>query len=143
MDLITIAIVSAIKLCAKTVVEKSIQETYDRLKALIKSKFGKKFTILKKIEKHENAPDSKINQFHIEKDLRKFELENHSDIVNLAQILLSKIRENPDGNLILNQLSLDQGNSIDSVKQSTIANNRSVIVKGSIKGNIITGDSNK
>ena len=99
MDPITTAIVAAIA----AVGSNAIKDSYLALKALLKKKFGEKSDLVEAVNKLETKPQSEARKATVQEEVEAVKANDDSEIVQLAQSLLEKLKEHPEGQQVINQ----------------------------------------
>ncbi|MGB8689577.1 MAG: hypothetical protein WCD53_19865 [Microcoleus sp.] len=109
MDPITTAFVTALAIpMAKDV----IKDCYEALKAALKNKFGEESDVVNAVEQLEKKPDSEGRKATLQEEVENAKIYNDPQMVKLAEELLSKLKEQPGGQEILNQT---QTNTVSGV----------------------------
>lgn len=98
MDPITAAIVAACADLAKGV----IKDSYEALKVALKKKFGSDSDLVDAVEKLEKKPDSEVRRSAIQEEVELAKATEDPVILKLAQDLLDQIKEQPDGQEMIN-----------------------------------------
>ena len=111
MDLITTAIVSALANLSKD----AIKDSYGALKAALKKKFGFESDLVDAIDKLEKKPDSEGRKATVQEEVEIAKVNDDFALLKLAQDLLDKIREEPDGQQIINQTQTNTVSRIGSI----------------------------
>lgn len=99
MDPITTAIVAAIAATSSS----AIKDSYLALKALLKKKFGEKSDLVEAVNKLEAKPQSEARKSTVQEEVEAVKANDDPEIVQLAQDLLGKIKEQPGGQQVINQ----------------------------------------
>lgn len=99
MDIITTAIIAALAGLSKD----AINDSYKALKSALKQKFGSKSDVVDAVEGLEKKPDSKGRQTTLQEEIESSQVNEDSEIVQLAQDLLDKVEEQPQGKQIIQQ----------------------------------------
>ena len=99
MDPITTAIVAAIA----AVGSNAITDSYLALKALLKKKFGEKSDLVEAVNKLEAKPQSEARKATVQEEVEAVKANDDPEIVQLAQSLLEKLKEYPEGQQVINQ----------------------------------------
>ncbi|MBE9118905.1 hypothetical protein IQ249_23740 [Lusitaniella coriacea LEGE 07157] len=99
MDPITTAIIAALAALSKDV----IQDSYNTLKTALKKRFGAESDLVDAVEKLEKKPDSEGRKAMLQEEVEIAKVNNNPDLVQLAQTLLDKLKEQPGGQQIINQ----------------------------------------
>ena len=99
MDPITTAIVTA----TAAVGSSAIKDTYSALKALLKKKFGEKSDLVEAVNKLEAKPQSNGRKTIVQEEVETAKANDDPEIVQLAQSLLEKLKEHPEGKQVINQ----------------------------------------
>ena len=99
MDPITTAIVAAIAAVSSS----AIKDSYSALKALLKKKFGEKSDLVEAVNKLEAKPQSEARKATVQEEVEASKANNDPEIVQLAQGLLEKLKEHPEGQQVINQ----------------------------------------
>ena len=110
MDPITTAIVTA----TAAVGSSAIKDSYSALKALLKKKFGEKNDLVEAVNKLEAKPKSEARKATVQEEVETAKANDDPEIVQLAQDLLDKIKEQPGGQQIINQTQTNtaSGNTV-------------------------------
>jgi hypothetical protein len=104
---ITTAIVAALANLSKDV----IKDGYDALKATLKKKFGAKSDLVDAIEKLENSPDRDDRKATLKAEIEIAKVNDDPEILQLAQDLLNKLKEQPGGQAAINKIQNNQANN--------------------------------
>ena len=99
MDPITTAIIAALANLSKD----AIKDGYGALKAALKKKFGSESDLVDAVEGLEKKPDSEARKAMLQEEVEIAKVNDDPDIIQLAQDLLDKIKEQPGGQQIINQ----------------------------------------
>lgn len=99
MDVITLAIVGALAGISKD----AIKDSYDAFKAVLKKKFGEKSDLAEAVTKLEEKPNSEGRKATVQEEVEAAKANDDSELRQLAQDLLSKLREQPGGQQVINQ----------------------------------------
>ncbi|EAZ93038.1 hypothetical protein [Crocosphaera chwakensis] len=99
MDVITAAIIAALAGVGKDV----IKDSYNALKSAIKKKFGSESDLIDAVEKLEKKPDSEGRKVLLQEEIENAKVNDDAEIIQLAQNLLDKLKEQPGGQQIINQ----------------------------------------
>ena len=99
MDPITTAIVAAIAAVSSS----AIKDSYSALKALLKKKFGEKSDLVEAVNKLEAKPQSEARKATVQEEVEAVKANDDPEIVQLAQSLLEKLKEYPEGQQVINQ----------------------------------------
>ena len=99
MDPITTAIIAALANLSKD----AIKDSYNALKSALKKKFGSQSDLVDAVDKLEKKPDSEGRKAMLQEEVEIAKVNDHSDIIQLAQDLLNKIKEQPGGQQIITQ----------------------------------------
>ena len=100
MEPITTAIVTAAGTGLATSV---IRDSYDALKVALQKKFGEKKDLIDAVNKLEEQPDSNARKALLAEEIDKAKVNDDSEILQLAQALLSKLKEQPGGEQVITQ----------------------------------------
>lgn len=92
MDLITTSIIAAIANLGKD----AINDSYKALKFALKKKFGTSSDLLDAVNKLEKSPDRDDRKATLKIEVEISKINNDSELLNLAQNLLDKIKEESD-----------------------------------------------
>jgi flagellar motor component MotA len=103
---ITTAIVAALTSLSKDV----IKDSYDALKTLLKKKFGAESDLVDAIEKLEKSPDRDDRKATLKTEIEIAKVNNDPEILQLAQDLLNKLKEQPGGQAAINQIQNNEAN---------------------------------
>ena len=99
MDPITTAILAAVA----AVSSNAIKDSYSVLKALLKKKFGEESDLVEAVNKLEAKPQSKGRQATVQEEIEAVKANDDLEIVQLAQSLLEKLQEHPEGQQVITQ----------------------------------------
>lgn len=99
MDVITTAIVGALAGISKDV----IKDSYEALKARLKKKFGEKSDLAEAVTKLEEKPNSEGRKATVQEEVEAAKANDDSELRQLAQDLLNKLKEQPGGQQVINQ----------------------------------------
>ena len=108
MDPITTAIVGALA----NLSQDAIKDAYGTLKAALKKKFGSESDLVDAVDKLEKKPDSEARKATVREEVEITKLNDDPKIIWLAQDLLDKIKEQPDGRQIINQTQTNEVSSV-------------------------------
>ncbi|MFL5591378.1 MAG: hypothetical protein ACJ797_06120 [Ktedonobacteraceae bacterium] len=101
MDPVTTAIVAALAAGAISAVteagKKTVADTYEALKSLLKKKFGHESELVKSVESLETRPDSTARKNLLQEEVIAAKADQDPDILQAAQALLNQISTQPDG----------------------------------------------
>ena len=106
--IITTAIVAGLANLSK----EAIKDSYNALKTCLKKKFGDESDLVDAVEKLEKKPDSNARKAIVQEEVEIAKLNDDPEILNLAQDLLEKIKEQPGGQDIINQTQTNTVNSV-------------------------------
>jgi hypothetical protein len=109
MDPITTAIVTAL---ATNLGKDVIKDGYEALKTAIKKKFGSESDLVDAVNKLEKSPDREDRKATVKTEVEIAKANDDSDIIQLAQDLLDKIKNQPGGQETIN---LTQTNTVSNV----------------------------
>lgn len=109
MDIITTAIVAALANLSK----EAIKDGYNALKTALKKKFGSESELVDAVDKLEKKPDSEARKAIVQEEVEVAKVNDDPNLLELAQNLLDKIKEQPGGQEIINQT---QTNTVSGVK---------------------------
>lgn len=104
---ITTAIVAALANLSKDV----IKDGYDALRATLKKKFGAESDLVDAIEKLEKSPDRDDRKATLKTEIEIAKVNDDPEILQLAQDLLNKLKEQPGGQAAINQIQNNQVNN--------------------------------
>ncbi len=99
MDPITTTIVAAIAAVSNS----AIKDSYSALKTLLKKKFGEKSDLVEAVNKLEAKPQSEARKATVQEEVEAVKANDDPEIVQLAQSLLQKLKEHPEGQQVINQ----------------------------------------
>ncbi len=99
MDPITTAIIAALANLSKD----AIKDGYGALKAALKKKFGAESDLVDAVDKLEKKPDSEGRKATLQEEVEIAKVNDDPDLIQLAQDLLDKIKEQPGGQHIITQ----------------------------------------
>ena len=99
MDTITTAIVAALAHLSQDV----IKDSYNALKSALKKKFGEKSDLVDAIDRLEKKPDSEGRKATLQEEVENAKVNDAPQILQLAQDLLDKLKEQPGGQQNINQ----------------------------------------
>ncbi len=108
MEPITGAIIAALANLSKD----AIKDGYGALKVALQKKFGDKSDLVDAVDKLEKKPDSEGRKSMLQEELEIAKVNEDPEILQLAQDLLDKIKEQPGGQQIIDQT---QTNTVSSV----------------------------
>ncbi|MCL6752885.1 hypothetical protein KBT16_18685 [Nostoc sp. CCCryo 231-06] len=109
MDPITTAIVTAVSTgLAKDIVVGS----YNAFKSALKKKFGDKSDLVNAVEQLEKKPDSEARKAIVQEEVTTAKVNDNPDILKLAEDLLDKVKKQPGGQEMINQI---QTNTVSDV----------------------------
>ncbi|HEY7392736.1 MAG TPA: hypothetical protein VH640_29725 [Bryobacteraceae bacterium] len=105
MDPVTTAIIAAIAAGISTgvpkLLEKTISDAYDGLKALLKRKFGHDSGLVKAVDELEAEPESEGRKVILKEKVAHSKAADDADILKAAQELLDKLNAAPGGSQIV------------------------------------------
>src|SRR5689334_17499960 len=99
MDMITLAIVGALAKLSETI----IADAYQALKAVIVMKWGVDSDLSKAVKEVEKKPNSLGRQETLKEEVAAAKADQDPDLLKAAEVLLSKLKNQPDRELNLNQ----------------------------------------
>ena len=99
MDPIALAIISALANLGESV----IADAYEALKAAIAHKFGVESDITKAIKNLEKKPESSGRKETLKEEVIAAKVDQDTDLVEVANALLLKLKDLPDGQTVINQ----------------------------------------
>lgn len=109
MDIITTAIIAALAALSKD----AINDSYNALKSALKKKFGSNSDVVDAVEGLEKKPDSKGRQATLQEEIESAKVNDDAEIVQLAQDLLNKLKDEPGGQQInQTQTNTASGNTV-------------------------------
>lgn len=110
MDIITTAIIAALANLSKD----AIKDSYDALKSALKKKFGSDSDVVDAVEGLEKKPDSEGRKGTLQEEIESAKVNDDVEIVQLAQDLLNKLKDEPGGQQIINQTQTNtaSGNTV-------------------------------
>ena len=110
MDVITTAIIAALANLSKD----AIKDSYDALKSALKKKFGSDSDVVDAVEGLEKKPDSEGRKGTLQEEIEGAKVNDDVEIVQLAQDLLNKLKDEPGGQQIINQTQTNtaSGNTV-------------------------------
>ena len=111
MDIITTAIIAALAALSKD----AINDSYNALKSALKKKFGSNSDVVDAVEGLEKKPDSKGRQVTLQEEIENAKVNDDAEIVQLAQNLLNRLKDEPGGQQIINnqtQTNTASGNTV-------------------------------
>lgn len=101
MDPITTAIVAAVAGISSS----AIKDSYNALKSALKKKFGEKSDLVHAIDGLEKKSDSEGRKAMLQEEIEAAKVNEQPEILLLAQDLLNKIKEQSEGQQIINQIN--------------------------------------
>lgn len=99
MDVITTAIVAALAALSKD----AINDSYKALKSALNKKFGSNSDVVDAVESLEKKPDSKGRQATLQEEIKNAKVNDDAEILQLAQNLLHKLQNQPEGQQVITQ----------------------------------------
>ena len=110
MDVITTAIIAALAGLSKD----AIKDSYNALKSAFKKKFGSESDLVDAVDKLEKKPDSGGRKATLQEEIENAKVNDDAEIVQLAQDLLNKLKDEPGGQQIINQTQTNtaSGNTV-------------------------------
>ena len=99
MDPITTAILTAVA----AVSSNAIKDSYSALKALLKKKFGEDSDLVEAVNKLEAKPQSEGRKATVQEEIETVKANDDQEIVQLAQSLMEKLKEHPEGQQVITQ----------------------------------------
>ncbi len=109
MDPITTAIMAALANLSKD----AVKDCYDCLKGKLKKKFGETSDLVEAVDKLEKKPDSEARKAMLQEEIETAKVNDDPELLELAQELIEKIKEQPGGQNTINQT---QNNTVSDVK---------------------------
>ncbi|NEO10417.1 hypothetical protein [Moorena sp. SIO3I8] len=111
MDPVTTAIVAAV---ASELSKAAISNSYDALKAALKKKFGSGSDLVGAVNQFEKKPDSDARKAMLREEVEAAKVNDDPEILQLAQDLLDKLKDEPGGQQIINQTQTNtaSGNTV-------------------------------
>lgn len=100
MDPITTAIVSAL---ASDLTKAAIKNSYNALKNALKKKFSSESDLVDAVEKLEKKPNSEGRKATLQEEVNNAKINDDPEILQLAQDLLDKLKEQPGGQQVITQ----------------------------------------
>jgi disulfide oxidoreductase YuzD len=100
MEPVTTAIVTAV---TSTLSKEAFQDIYNTLKAALKKKFGEKSDLVEAVDKLESQPNREDRKATVQEEVKLAEANDDPELVQLAQELLNKLKEQPGGQQVINQ----------------------------------------
>lgn len=100
MDPITTAIVAAL---VSDLSKTAIKNSYNALKNALKKKFGSESDLIEAVNGLEKKPDSEGRKATLQEEVEIAKVNDDPEILQLAQDLLDKLKEQPGGQQIINQ----------------------------------------
>lgn len=110
MDVITTAIISALAALSQD----AIEDSYNALKSALMKKFGSDSDLVDAVNKLEKTPERNDRQATVKAEVEIAKVNDDSDLVNLAQDLLDKIKEQPGGQKIINQIQTNTMSNVNA-----------------------------
>jgi len=101
---ITAALAASLTEGVAKIGEKAIVDGYEALKALLKEKFGKANGISKAVEELEKKPDSAARRAVLQEEVQTAGADQDPDLLQAAESLLAKIKEQPGGKTMVTQI---------------------------------------
>ena len=99
MDPISTAFIAALAKLSEPV----IKDSYNALKNLVASKFGKNHDVITAVEQVEKKPDSPGRQETLREEVATSGAANDDEIVKAAQALIERIQVQPGGQQVIQQ----------------------------------------
>ncbi len=112
ISMILSAVATGVQLAAEGTAAKAVKDGYEGLKGLIKKKFGSESDLVDAVNKLEKKPDSEGRKSMLKEELEMAKVNEDPEILELAQDLLDKIKEQPGGQQIIDQT---QTNTVSGV----------------------------
>ncbi|BAY87948.1 hypothetical protein NIES267_74720 (plasmid) [Calothrix parasitica NIES-267] len=111
MDPITTAIVAAV---VSEVSKAVISNSYEVLKAALKKKCGSESDLVSAVNQLEKKPDSDARKAMLQEEVEAAKVNDDPEILQLAQDLLDKLKDEPGGQQIINQTQTNtaSGNNV-------------------------------
>lgn len=100
MEPVTTAIVTAV---TSTLSKEAFQDIYNALKATLKKKFGEKSDLVEAVDKLESQPNREDRKATVQEEVKLAKANDDPELVQLAQELLNKLKEQPGGQQVINQ----------------------------------------
>ncbi|MEH1842065.1 MAG: hypothetical protein V7L20_25865 [Nostoc sp.] len=101
MDTITTAIVTAV---SAGLAKDLITDSYNSFKNVLKKKFGEKSDLLNAVDKLEKMPDCEVHKAIVQQEVEVAKVNNDLEMLQLAQDLLDKIKQQPGAQEIIDLL---------------------------------------
>ncbi len=132
MDPITTAIMAALANLTKD----AVKDCYEGLKGKLKKKFGEKSDLVEAVDKLEKKPDSEARKGMLQEEIEAAKAHKDTEIIQLAQVLLDKIKEQSSGQKNIDTRDIDVTN-----KDVTTKGEGNVTFSGNLEGsnNIMGG----
>jgi predicted RND superfamily exporter protein len=108
MDPISTAIVIAI---GTGFAKEAVTDSYKALKGALQKKFGSDSDLVEAIDKLEQKPDQEGRKLTVQAEVEAANITNDSEILNLAQDLMNKLKEKSGGEEIINQTQTNTVNN--------------------------------
>jgi flagellar motor component MotA len=99
MEPISTAIFAALANLSKD----AIKDSYNALKAALTKKFGDKSDVVEAVKQLEKKPDSEGRKATLQEEVENSKVNDDPEILQLAQDLLDKLKEQPSGQQIITQ----------------------------------------
>jgi hypothetical protein len=116
MDPITLAIIGALGKLSESV----IKDSYEALKAAIARKCGVDSDITQAVDHLEKRPESTGRLETLKEEIQNAKLIENPEILKLATELVSKLKELPDGERIINQTVTGNKNIFSATGNVTV-----------------------
>lgn len=100
MDIVSTAILVAVSKLSEAIV----LDIYKSIKSLIRKKYGAKSELVVAIKQLESKPDSKARRDVLMEEIKTSKADQDAELVKRAEILISKVKEMPDGNSFISQI---------------------------------------
>ncbi|WP_375515380.1 hypothetical protein [uncultured Nostoc sp.] len=110
MDTITTAIVTAV---SAGLAKDLITDSYNSFKNVLKRKFGEKSDLLNAMDELEKKPDCEAHKATVQQEVEVAKVNNDLEMLQLAQDLLDKIKQQPGAQKIIN---VEQRNQLEREK---------------------------
>lgn len=123
---ITSAIISASKFLPKTAIndgvealadlgKNALKQGYNALKATLQEKVGEESDLMDALTRLEKKPDSEARKAAVQEEVEIAKINDDPEILQLAQDLLEKIKEQPGGEQVINQTQTNTVSNIGSI----------------------------
>lgn len=126
-SLIVTALAAGVAASAELVVDQEVQDAYERLKALILSKFGSKGDVAQAMEQVESKPESSGRKELLKEELADAGVDQDLEVLQAAQTLLA---------LLQPHATADRGSAVAMDRGAASVGSGNIQITGDVHGNV-------